>query len=127
MATDTYAYVTLRSGTACGGGNDQLDIIDISDIENPVLVKSYGMQGPYGLGVDGSVLFVYDGKAGLKVYDVTDPSKILLLEAIQDRETYDVILTPPRAIVVGPAGLDQYDYSNTADIQRVSTISIASE
>jgi hypothetical protein len=31
-----------------------------------------------------------------------------------DFETYDVILIPPLAIVVGPDGLDQYDYTDVA-------------
>ena len=31
-----------------------------------------------------------------------------------NNETYDVILIPPLAIVVGPDGLDQYDYTDVA-------------
>ena len=78
------------------------------------MVESYSMQGPYGLGIDGSTLFVCDGRAGLKVYDVTDPANIDLLAFETNNETYDVILIPPVAIVVGPDGLDQYDYTDVA-------------
>ena len=37
------AYVTLRSGTWCMNTVNQLDVIDISDIEKPDLLKSYPM------------------------------------------------------------------------------------
>jgi hypothetical protein len=42
--------------------------------------------------------------AGLKVYDVTDPTDMNLLAFETSNETYDVILIPPVAIVVGPDG-----------------------
>jgi hypothetical protein len=114
VAQGDYAYVTLRAGSFCGGGVNRLDILDIADLTNPLLVESYAMQGPFGLGIDGSTLFVCDGVAGLKVYDATDPMNIDLLAFETNNETYDVILIPPLAIVVGPDGLDQYDYTDVA-------------
>ena len=74
VAQGDYAYVTLRAGSFCGGGVNRLDILDITDLTDPVMVESYSMQGPFGLAIDGSTLFVADGVAGLKVYDVTDPA-----------------------------------------------------
>ena len=114
VAQGDYAYVTLRAGSFCGGGVNRLDILDITDLTNPLMVESYAMQGPFGLGIDGSTLFVCDGVAGLKVYDVTDPMNIDLIAFETNNETYDVILIPPLAIVVGPDGLDQYDYTDVA-------------
>ena len=46
-----YAYVTLRTGTTCANGQNLLDVIDISSIENPYLVKSYPLFNPHGLGI----------------------------------------------------------------------------
>lgn len=114
VAQGDYAYVTLRAGNVCGGGVNRLDILDITDLTNPLMVASYAMQGPLGLGIDGATLFVCDGVAGLKVYDVTDPMSIDLIAFEASNATYDVILIPPLAIVVGPDGLDQYDYSDVA-------------
>jgi len=114
VAQGDYAYVTLRAGSFCGGGVNRLDILDITDLTNPLLVESYAMQGPFGLGIDGATMFVCDGVAGLKVYDVTDPKNINLIAFETNNETYDVILVPPLAIVVGPDGLDQYDYTDVA-------------
>ncbi len=119
-----YAYVTLRAGNLCGGGDNQLDIIDISDLANPTLIKSYSMQGPYGLGVDGDLLFVCDGVAGLKVFDVSDPLSIVDLDHVSGIETYDVILIPPTALVVGPDGFSQYDYTDPANIVLLSHIEV---
>lgn len=76
VVSGNYAYVTLRGGNSCGGFSNQLDVIDISNIENPTLIKSYSMTEPYGLGIDNSTLFVCDGNAGLKVYDASDPNTI---------------------------------------------------
>jgi hypothetical protein len=49
-----YAYVTLRNGTECWQGLNSLDIIDLKNITDPQLVKSYDMVNPYGLGIDGN-------------------------------------------------------------------------
>ena len=126
VATETRAYVTLRSGTSCGGMSDQLDIIDITVLTAPEHIKSCSMQGPYGLGIDGSTLFLCDGVAGLKVYDVTDDEDIDLLAHFPDNETYDVIMIQGLALVIGPTGMRQYDYSDLSDIRLISTISVTS-
>ena len=114
VAQGNYAYGTRRAGSFGGGGENRLDILDITDLTDPQMDESYAMQGPFGLGIDDSTLFVCDGRAGLKVYDVTDPANINLLAFETANETYDVILIPPLAIVVGPDGLHQYDYTDVA-------------
>ena len=124
VATDTRAYVTLRSGRGCGGMSDQLDIIDITDLMAPTLIKSYAMQGPYGLGIDGTTLFLCDGVAGLKIYDVSSDESIVLLEHFPGNDTFDVIMMGGVALVIGPDGLRQYDYSDTSNIQLLSSIAV---
>lgn len=140
VATDDYAYVTLRAGNMCGGGSNQLDIIDISgiDMDPPdiTLVETYAMQEPYGLGVDNTsvtgtvLLFICDGSVGLKLYDATDPLNLTLLSHESDMETFDVIPVPSRqeAIVVGPDGLHQFSYVNqqtqAIELQEISVITI---
>ena len=46
VANDTHAFVTLRDGSECRGFINQLDIIDISTLTNPRLVKSFPMVRP---------------------------------------------------------------------------------
>ncbi|MCF6278067.1 MAG: hypothetical protein L3J16_04870, partial [Anaerolineales bacterium] len=73
----TTAYVTLSEGNRCANFTNQLDVIDISDITNPQLIKSYGMYRPKGLSVFNNTLFLCDDKAGLKIYDVTEKEAVL--------------------------------------------------
>ena len=118
------AYVTLRSGTVCGSTANQLDVINISDIYNPILLKSYNMTHPQGLGIDGETLFICDGDAGLKVLDAKDPLNIETIEVFADVKNYDVIPLNGLLLMIGADGLYQYDYSDTQNLKLISTLSI---
>lgn len=124
-----YAYVTLRTGTVCANGDNLLEVIDISSIENPYLVKSYPMFNPHGLGVDGNLLFICDGAAGLKIYDKTDPMAIITHQVAHypDFDTYDVIPINGVLMLIGNDGLYQYDYSDPTNIVQISYLPIIEE
>lgn len=109
-----YAYVTLRSNnSACGGNSNELDIVDISTITEPKRVSSYPMQSPAGLGVENGKLFLCDGIAGLKVFNVTDPMYIgQPIDWIAGQNCYDVIPGNGLLVVTGVSGLTQYDYTS---------------
>ena len=124
VADDNYAYVTLRSGTACGGNQNQLDVIDIKDITRPKLIKSYPMQQPAGLGLDKNVLFVCDGPAGLKVYDVNKPEDLQLIDWQSDMKTYDVIPLGYSLLMIGEDGFYQYDYTDPKNLKLLSKIPV---
>ena len=73
VVSNNFAYVTLRNGGGrCGQGENKMDVLDVSDIFNPVLIKTYAMQSPKGLGVFNDSLFVCDDVAGLKIYNIAD-------------------------------------------------------
>ena len=122
-----YAYVTLRAGTECNGFTNQLDVVDISSITNPFLVKSYPMFNPHGLGIDNHILFICDGDAGLKVYNASDPMSIHLnqIAHFADIKSYDVIPYNGLLMMIGAQGLYQYDYSNLDSLSLISYIPIA--
>ncbi|MDD2277905.1 MAG: hypothetical protein PHD06_09650 [Bacteroidales bacterium] len=124
-----YAYVTLRTGAVCANGDNLLEVIDISSIENPYLVKSYPMFNPHGLGVDGNLLFICDGAAGLKIYYKTDPMAILTNQIAHypDFDTFDVIPLNGVLMLVGPGGIYQYDYSDPSNIIQISYLPIIKE
>jgi hypothetical protein len=126
VADENYAYVTLRSGTRCANGRNLLEVIDISSITNPYLVKSYPMYNPHGLGIDGDLLFICDGTAGLKIYDKSDPLEIInrKIAHYPDFNTYDVIPMNGTLMLVGEKGIYQYDYSNPQNIVELSRIQI---
>ncbi len=121
------AYVTLRGGTGCRNNINQLDVIDISNLRNPVLLKSYPMTNPHGLGIDNGTLFITEGKAGLKIFDATDAYKISsnLLAYYGELDAFDVIPYDNNLIMIGNKGLYQFDYSDPNDIKFLSVISIS--
>jgi hypothetical protein len=120
-----YAYVTLRSGTPCRFGDNLLDVIDIANPRNPIMVQSIRMLNPHGLGIDGDVLFVCEGEHGLKVFDATNPAKLVEKQFIKDIRTYDVIPRNKVLLVVGEDGLMQYDYSDVSNPKLLSMIPLA--
>jgi hypothetical protein len=124
IADDDYAFVTLRTGTACQGINNQLEILNITDLSSPKLMKAYPLSNPHGLSKDGKTLFVCDGKGGLKVYDASDVWDLKLIKTIDGLETYDVIATDNKALVVAKGGLYQFNYADINNIKLLSKINI---
>lgn len=124
VADDQYAWVTLRSGTVCQGFTNQLEVVKISNLMSPSLLKTYSMTSPHGLSKDGSLLFICDGKDGLKIYNAADANNIQLLKHINGLETYDVIAWSGRALVVAKDGLYQFDYTDLTNIRLISKIEL---
>jgi len=123
IADDDYAYVTLRSGSGCRGGFiNQLDIVKLNNITDPVLQKTYPMKNPHGLSKDGNLLFICDGDAGLKLYNASDVMDLRIINELTDINAYDVIAMNKIALVVAKDGLYQYNYANPADIRLLSKI-----
>jgi len=120
------AYVTLRSGTECQGWENQLDVIDISDLSNPRQLHTFPMHNPHGLSKDGDALFICDGDEGLKVFNASDLATIDQNLLAHDRsiQAYDVIAYNNIAMLIGDDGLHQYDYSDLNNIRHLSTITI---
>ncbi|HYK57417.1 MAG TPA: hypothetical protein VEV15_13195, partial [Flavisolibacter sp.] len=125
IADTKYAYVTLRSGTACQGFTNELDILSLNNFMNPALLKVYNLTNPHGLSKDGTTLFICDGQAGLKIYDAADVMNLKMLKQIEGIETYDIIALNGNALVVAKDGLYQYDYSNLSNIKLLSKITIS--
>lgn len=125
IADDEYAYVTLRSGTNCRTNLNELDILKLNELTNPVLTKTYSMTNPHGLSKDGNTLFVCDGRDGLKVYNASNVTNLQLIKKIENLETYDVITLGGIALVVAKDGLYQFDYTDLNNIRQLSKITLA--
>ena len=119
------AYVTLRGGTTCEGFNNQLDIVDVKDLLNPRLLKTYPMSNPHGLSVRKNIIYLCDGESGLKSFDVADPFNMKSLDH-EKIATYDAIALPNSNLlmVIGKEGLYQYDASNPKDLKQLSLIPV---
>jgi hypothetical protein len=130
VVQDGYAYITLRSGTSCGGGVDRLDVVQMSDdYREYQLVSSFNLTNPYGLGIDQNRLFVCDGQAGLKIYDATDRKDIgsHLLTDFPDIQAYDVIPAGGFLFMIGDDGFYLYDYSDLTNIRQIGHIPVAKQ
>ena len=126
IVDDTLAYITQRTGNNCGWGLNVLDVVDVKNINQPVLLKSYSMVNPFGLGKDGDLLFICDGSAGLKIYDASNPINITsyLIFTYPDIKAYDVIPLGGILVLIGDDGLYQYNYSDVRNIKLLSTIPV---
>jgi hypothetical protein len=130
VISDGYAYITLRGGTRCGSNVNRLDVLKLSDnyAENELLA-SYPLHGPYGLGIDDQTLFVCDGDAGLKVYNVEDKLHIddHKIASFSNINTFDVIPFNDYLFMIGDDGFYQYDYSDLQNIHQISFIPVVND
>jgi hypothetical protein len=128
VANDDYALATLRGGTPCNGNLNELDIIDLSDIENPELVATQELIGPYGLGLSAAnpnLVYVCDGYSGLKAFDFSDVNNIEMVMNLEGLEAIDVISAEDNLLVVlTRQGVYQFDSTNPTSLVEHSFISV---
>lgn len=124
IADEKYAYVTLSGGSFCGGFSNQLDVIDISNLNSPVFIKTYILSSPKGLSKDGNVLLICDGKEGVKIFDAADAWHVSLLKQVSGFEASDVIALQGIAIAVAKDGLYMIDYTNPGNASVIGKIQI---
>ncbi len=127
VVADTLAYVTLRGGNWCGNTISRLDVISIADARSPKLLATCAMNEPYGLGIFDKTLFVCDGAAGLKIYNVTNPLQVEqnLLANFPGIVAYDVIPLDGFLFMIAEDGFYQYNYDNLNAIQLISKIPVS--
>jgi len=128
VVSEQVAYVTLRGGNNCNGFTNQLDVLDVSNLDNPTLIRSYPMDNPHGLTVVGNTLYLCEGSSGLKIFDITNKNKVdqNLLDQVTGITAYDVIVLPPgnHVMVVGQTGLFQFDATDRSNLLQLSMIQI---
>ena len=123
VVKDNYAYVTIRGGNNCGQNFNQLDVVDVSDKNNPRIVNSYEMNNPFGLGVKDDWLFVCDGDEGLKIFDTKNTPDLSLVDQFTNINTYDVIPLDDKLLMIGDNTLSQYSYKGN-EVNLISTFSL---
>lgn len=84
------------------------------------------MNGPQGLGIDGDLLFLCDGDAGLKIYNAADPLTISqnLIASFPSINAYDVIPMNKYLFMIGEKGFTLYDYSSIQNIKQIGFIPV---
>ncbi|GAB2764578.1 hypothetical protein GCM10027275_02160 [Rhabdobacter roseus] len=124
VVQDNIAYVTLRTGTACTNAQNQLDLVDITDLTRPQLIKSYSMQNPHGLSIDYPTLYLCEGQHGLKTFDVSDRFGVdkNLLYHMKNLDAYDVITMGKTLLMIGKDGFYQFDATNPRELRQISKL-----
>lgn len=122
VVDDNYAYVTLHSAAICGGALNQMEVIDVTNLSLPRLVKTYPFASPKGLSKEGDHIFLCDGAAGLKVLNALDPKNITTTQVIGGMDSYDVVTMNNTAIVSAKDGLFLLDYSDLSNVRVLSKI-----
>ncbi|MFY8003441.1 MAG: hypothetical protein ACOVNR_01290, partial [Chitinophagaceae bacterium] len=135
IADDSLAYVTLRSASnetnnnnglislICTGNNlNELNVVDIKNIQQPKLVKTYNLRQPHGLSKEGTILFICDGDDGVKVFNAANPYNLQLLQTIPIKNSFDVICYNSVAVIVASSGIYQYAYTPNGEINFLSRI-----
>jgi hypothetical protein len=101
VAENGYAYVTLQNASAgCWGTVNQMDIVDMSDLNYPFIVKSITMSAPKGLAIADQQLFVCDAN-NLIEYDITHPTSPQLQNIFNNINCNDVMLRDGNLVVTG--------------------------
>ncbi len=120
------AFVTLRDGTECEGFLNQLDVINVTDVKNPKLIKSYPLYHPIGLSINKGLLFICEDDRGIKLYDTKDLNALDKNLIYQDKSfsAVDIIVLEDAnvAIITGEDGVWQFSYKNPAKWVLLSTI-----
>lgn len=125
VVSNNTAYVTLRNGSECQGFVNQLDVIDVTSLTNPRIIKSYAMTNPHGLSVNGDRLYLGEGQYGFRILDVSDPYNVERLVHFEDLPTYDIIsLSDSDIFIIGDDGFYLMDASNLKDIKILSHIKV---
>ncbi len=124
-----YAYVTLRDGDMCNDADNQLDLVDISDLSDPKLEKVFPMENPHGLSIRDNTLFVCEGDHGLKTFDISNPLELdeNQLAHLRNIKSKDVISLPGEnkiLLVIGDDGFYQYDASSATSLDLLSRIPV---
>lgn len=122
VVSGKYAYITLRNGTNCNRGVNELQILDVDTLSNPKLIASRPMVNPHGLGLNDSLLFVAEGDYGIKVFDRTTPDSLVLISSLEGFNAYDVIVNGKILIITGSEGVYQFDYSDPTSLKLLSTL-----
>jgi hypothetical protein len=127
VALDTFAYVTLSTGSTCSRGISALQLYNVKNPYEPKFVKGYSMYNPRGLAIRDSLLFVCDD--GLKVFYAKHPANSLpRLAHVKNIDGYDVIARDTTLLLIGNDGFYQYRYRvNTLDGRMSVSLDLLSD
>lgn len=126
VVQDDIAFSTLSNMSSCGGGINELMVLNVKNAASPVIIAEYFMSTtPLGLGVIGNNLFVCQGVNGFAWYKTDNLKEIINNKVSEDVNIHarDIIIIDNKLIITGDNGVAQYTFDTvTGSITRVSTL-----
>ncbi|MFK8056475.1 MAG: LVIVD repeat-containing protein [Saprospiraceae bacterium] len=125
------AVVTVRDGRSCGSeSGNVMFILDISDKSNPTELTRVNMNNPRGVALYNGYIYLCDGDAGLKVYDLEGGPVTSVdqrqRQVFNDDSMTDVAVLPYPAgdilLTVGDDHLSQFSISTTGALAITSRV-----
>ena len=130
LIQDDLLYLTLNSH--CKEQANTLNELRIFSLKNPAKLEEItrvGMYEPTAIAIDKEKLFVCDGRAGLKLFDVnvSEVNQTINVKLERKDVEFDVNCTQMLAddnilVVTTPNGVKEYDYSAGFTLQQNSII-----
>lgn len=115
VAQDDYAYVTVRSGSNCGGVVNALYVYKVSDLHAPQLLSTVNLSNPRGLGIKDQTLYVCDGTQGLRIFNISTPAAASGTGTRSGYTFYDCIPYGDVLICMVEGGMVIYDITDAND------------
>ncbi len=112
VVQDTLAYVTLRSGNACGAARDVLLSVSIANPAAPKLLDELPLSTPYGLTVADTLLFLARGYGGLTLCSTAHPDSLSVVQQWSEPVCKDFIWSDSTLYVMSFWDVSAYDVSN---------------
>jgi hypothetical protein len=101
-----------------------LDVVDISDLSKPKLLKTYPLTNPHGLSKEGDILIICEGADGVKFFNAADVNNIKQLAHVKGMKAFDVIALGKIAMVSAADALYLIDFSIPSNPVVKGSISI---
>jgi len=122
VVNQNVAYLTIRANNTCWGNEieSQINVIDISNINNPILSSTYLIDEPYGLGYHNNTLYVCNDLNKLNIFDAS--TNDLQLENTYNINVKDVIPLETHLIAVGNQKIIQFSYQDNFELNIISEI-----
>jgi len=117
-----YSFLTLRGGSPCGGFTNQMDVLDVKDLNNVSLIKSYPLNNPYGLGMDNKYIFICDDGYGVRIFDRYDIKNMVEKNKISVENPRDIIVLNQILLIMTDKNIVQYDFSDINNVQFISKL-----
>jgi hypothetical protein len=112
VVQDTLAFVTLRSGNACGAARDVLLSVSIANPAAPKLLDELPISTPYGLAVADTLLYLAQGHGGLTLCSTARPDSLTVLERRPDIVCKDFIWDGGSLYLMSFWDVSAYDVSD---------------